>query len=266
MSPAEFRQLAAAASLHTRYIYLHVKGEPLLHPALGELLAIAHEYGLMVNLTTNGVLLPQQKNLLLDSQSLRQTNLSIHGYHEQSHGPLGAWLAVLCDYARQSSAKGRYTVFRFWSLDKARKATGDGARALALLQQEFPRGESLASLSGQRAVQLDERVFVSFEEQFTWPDVKNPDYGTVGSCYGGRAMIGILADGTIVPCCLDGEGVCALGNALETPLATILDTKRYRALAGGFANHQVVEPLCRRCGYRLRFDKTPHTQNELETL
>lgn len=42
---------------YTKYIYLHVKGEPLLHPRIGQLLDIAHEKGFKVNITTNGTLI-----------------------------------------------------------------------------------------------------------------------------------------------------------------------------------------------------------------
>ena len=42
---------------HTEYIYLHVKGEPLLHPELDKLLDISYEKGFKVNITTNGTLI-----------------------------------------------------------------------------------------------------------------------------------------------------------------------------------------------------------------
>ena len=41
MSPTEFRLLAEKLRPATRYLYLHLMGEPLLHPELPALLAIA---------------------------------------------------------------------------------------------------------------------------------------------------------------------------------------------------------------------------------
>lgn len=253
MSPEEFERLAVAVKQHTRYIYLHVKGEPLTHPELAELLGIAQEQGLRVNLTTNALLLPQKTPLLLQSDAMRQTNLSVHGYHPHTHGPLEGWIAALCDYARQSAALGRYTVFRFWTLPENRLPQGSDALAIRLLEQAFPQAEGILAQASRRSMELAKGIFVSFDQQFDWPTLDRPILGTKGICYGARTMVGILADGTVVPCCLDSEAACPLGNAFTQPLGEILASPRYLHMAGSFANRQVVEPLCQRCGYRLKF-------------
>ena len=61
MSPAEFRLLAEKLRPATRYLYLHLMGEPLLPPELPALLAIAGELDFLVNITTNGTLLPRRE-------------------------------------------------------------------------------------------------------------------------------------------------------------------------------------------------------------
>ena len=60
LDPADFRVLAEKLRPWTDYLYLHVMGEPLLHPALGEILDICDALGLRVCVTTNGVLLPSR--------------------------------------------------------------------------------------------------------------------------------------------------------------------------------------------------------------
>ena len=45
MRPEDFRLLAEKLRGHTAYLYLHVMGEPLLHPQLEEILAIARQLG-----------------------------------------------------------------------------------------------------------------------------------------------------------------------------------------------------------------------------
>ena len=64
MSTDEFEKIAAQVVPFTDYICLHVKGEPLMHPWLDDILSIAHQKGLKVNLTTNAVLLPEKQQLL----------------------------------------------------------------------------------------------------------------------------------------------------------------------------------------------------------
>ena len=43
-------------------------------------------------------------------------------------------------------------------------------------------------------------------EKFQWPDIKIDSLGEEVFCYGLRNQIGILVDGTVVPCCLDNNG------------------------------------------------------------
>ena len=60
-------------------------------------------------------------------------------------------------------------------------------------------------------------------------------------------QIGILADGTLVPCCLDHNGDVALGNLLKQSLEEILASPRAQAMIEGFKHHQATEPLCETC-------------------
>ena len=106
--------------------------------------------------------------------------------------------------------------------------------------------------SGQR---LGDKVYLQWGEKFDWPDLSAPDYGEHGFCYGLRDQLGILCDGTVVPCCLDHDGDIPLGNIFTQDMPEILDSPRAKAIYDGFTNRKVVEPLCRRCGYARRFAK-----------
>lgn len=63
----------------------------------------------------------------------------------------------------------------------------------------------------------------------------------------------MLVDGTVVPCCLDGEGVINLGNVHEKSFSEIIEGERANNLVYGFSKREAVEELCRKCGYRQRF-------------
>ena len=79
------------------------------------------------------------------------------------------------------------------------------------------------------------------------------DRGERVFCYGLRDQIGVLADGTVVPCCLDHEGDIALGNLFDSTIDDIMSTKRAQMIYNGFSARKAQEPLCRRCGYARRF-------------
>lgn len=65
MSIDEFSHVIEQVKPLTEFIYLHVKGEPLLHPQLGDILQICHDEGMRVNITTNGTLLKKQLDTLI---------------------------------------------------------------------------------------------------------------------------------------------------------------------------------------------------------
>ena len=80
-----------------------------------------------------------------------------------------------------------------------------------------------------------------------------PDGGEKVFCYGLRDQLGVLCDGTVVPCCLDHEGDIVLGNLFQEDLDAILASPRAQAIYRGFSDGKAAEELCRRCGYARRF-------------
>ena len=55
----------------TKYLYLHVLGEPLLHPKINEFINLASK-NYFVNITTNGYLIKR----IIDNKNIRQINIS----------------------------------------------------------------------------------------------------------------------------------------------------------------------------------------------
>jgi len=62
-----------------------------------------------------------------------------------------------------------------------------------------------------------------------------------------------LVDGTVIPCCLDGEGVVDLGNVFKRPFKEIVEGSRAKAIYDGFSDNKAVEELCRRCSFKEKF-------------
>jgi radical SAM protein with 4Fe4S-binding SPASM domain len=111
------------------------------------------------------------------------------------------------------------------------------------------------NLSEAKALKLGNRVYLNQDYEFQWPDLKAEEDFAKGSCYGLRNQVAILVDGTVVPCCLDGEGIIDLGNIHQEKFSDIIHGERAERIRQGFCNHTVVEELCRKCGYRKRFSK-----------
>ena len=96
---------------------------------------------------------------------------------------------------------------------------------------------------------LCDKVFLEWGEKFDWPDIEGEELGQDHTCYGLRDQIGVLSNGTVVPCCLDADGSIPLGNIFESDLSDILSGERAQALKTSLERRRVTEALCVRCGY-----------------
>lgn len=251
LAEAEFVRLLDKLRPWTDYLYFHLMGEPLLHPNLGRFLALAGERGFRVILTTNGTLLDRTGPVLLAAPALHKVNLSLHSFEANGGTELEDYVNLCARFGREAAVRGVLVNLRLWNGDSAARTgwNAENARILELLARVFPRPWS-PSRTGER---LADRAFLDRAEIFDWPDGSAEGENAAHSCYGLRDQIGVLCDGTVVPCCLDGQGVMALGNIFTTPLPEILQSPRAKAIYDGFSRREAVEPLCRRCGYAARF-------------
>ena len=250
LSPEQFRYLAQKLRPYGQYLYLHVMGEPLLHPQLPQLLDICRELDFRANLTTNGTLLPKKQAQLLAAPALRKVSISLHSFEANAAGDFSAYLSGCTDFAAAKKA-GILTDFRLWNLDGAatRGLHAQNDAILDHLHRVFP-GAWQKNTWGWR---LEDKIFLSYGERFDWPDEHAADHGAAGRCHALSDQLAVLCDGTVVPCCLDHEGTLALGNLFTQELGDILASPRACRIREGFARSERTEPLCRRCGYSERF-------------
>lgn len=244
---------------HTDYIYFHLKGEPMLHPKIGELLDISHAKGFKVNITSNGTLLHKVKDTLLTKPAIRQYNFSLHSFdgHEGSTNK-DAYVTSVLTFVKEAVEQTKAIVsLRLWNLSEDNATNQQRNRnreVLSIIEREF----NLDYLIDEKVVpgsglKIADRIYLNQDHEFQWPDLKEEEDDGVGFCHALRNQAGILVDGTVVPCCLDGEGVINLGNINTTPFSEIVEGERANNLYDGFSRREAVEELCRKCGYRKRF-------------
>ncbi|WP_135555401.1 radical SAM/SPASM domain-containing protein [Paenibacillus cymbidii] len=243
---------------YTNHIYLHVKGEPLLHPRIDELLDESAAKGFRVNITTNGTLIAKNSAKLLGKPALRQINFSLHSFdgHIGSNNREG-YLQAIFAFVREVVKQGVIVSFRLWNLRRDNATNLELQRnreTLSMLEREFGLDyrieEKVIPGSG---VRIAPNVYLNQDHEFEWPSLHAPEDEGRGFCHALRSQAAILSNGTVVPCCLDGEGVIDLGNVHETPFSVIVEGERANRLVDGFSRREAVEELCRKCGYRKRF-------------
>ncbi|MDO5444150.1 MAG: SPASM domain-containing protein [Eubacteriales bacterium] len=241
LSREEFGTLTDALRGKVKYLYFHVLGEPLLHPELPLFIRASADKGFLPMLTTNGTLLPERGEELLDTP-IRKISISMHAPEANGAFASPEYISGCISFVKKAAGNGIISVLRLWNeggLDAGNSAILDA------LHDEFC-GEWKENRSGYR---LADHIYIERGKKFNWPDLNGPELGDCFFCYGLRDQIGILADGTVVPCCLDAEGACPLGNLFETTLEEILISPRAKKLYEGFSSHRAEEKLCRTCGY-----------------
>jgi radical SAM protein with 4Fe4S-binding SPASM domain len=256
-----FRRIIEQVSPLTEQVCFHLMGDPLMHSKLEDLVEICEEYGTKIFFVTNGVLLREKHMEILLRPVFRQVNFSLHSFHDNfpEKDPTD-YLDRIFDYSERALVErpDLYINYRLWNLQDVR---GMGTKNLDILERVQARfstkvhTESL-DVRHRKSRHLRGRLYLHFDTEFTWPSLDLPVLGELGRCHGLSTHFGILVDGTVVPCCLDKEGVIELGNIKDRELSEILESPRATEILNGFRKGKLVEALCQKCQYIERF-KSP---------
>lgn len=235
MSEQEFKIVLKKLERHTKYLYFHLMGEPTMHPQINEFIDIASK-NFYVNITTNGYLI----NKLKDNQNIRQVNISLHSFDERYHKSLESYMNDILETI-ETLEKKTYISLRLWANNKNTEKVLDYLSKNYQTKIEYQDGKKRTTLEGN--------VFLNFDNEFVWPDEERNIEKQNGMCYALRDHIGILVDGTVVPCCLDSKGSIPLGNIFTSTLEEIINSKRYQEMKNNFNENKRCEKLCQNCTF-----------------
>lgn len=246
MSVQEFRIVLEKIMNYTDYIYFHLLGEPLCHPDLETFLKIAEDMNFKVIITTNGTLLSKNKDILLNSNSHYKTVISLHSFEANNNkNSFQEYLKNCFEYAKDAENK-KIVVLRLWNNGGKDSLNNE---ILKVLENYFPK----PWVNERNGTRIGEKIYIQYGDKFDWPTLENNDINEKVFCYGLRDQIGILADGTVVPCCLDNNGEINLGNIFEQDLEEIINSPKAQNIYNEFSNRNACEELCKRCNFVRKF-------------
>lgn len=240
----EFKHILNQIKPYTSYIYLHVQGEPLMHPQLKEFLDLAYNMKFYVHLTTNGTLLHKHL-MLMQHPSIRKLAISLQAIDYSSIG-LEDYFKTLSSLIEQKPSN-QYLELRFWNYNQLQKQS-------SYLYQKLQHHFFFQPTKKPNSFQIQDKVYVHLDSIWQWPSMLDEDQSHIGYCLGAKEMLAILSNGQVTACCMDESGQINFGNIFQQSIKDILASKRYLDMVNGFNKHQVVESLCQKCTYRLRFN------------
>ena len=219
LTAEEFDLLTSKLKGKACFLYFHLMGEPLLHPLLPQFITLARERGFKTVLTSNGTLLHRAMELL--DTLPHKIQLSVHSHESNAQGRLSDYMDEVMRFSTQAAAKGTCMVLRLWNQGGMDQ---ENEEVMSLIENK-EEGQETGNSEEDKSNVKGREVF----------------------CKALIKQIGVLADGSLVPCCLDHNGDVVLGNLFHQSLEDILSSPRATALIEGFKHHHASEALCRDC-------------------
>lgn len=245
MTIEDYKYIINKIKGYTKEIYLHVLGEPLLHPDIIKFIEYASNEGLMVNITTNGYLIDNIENV----DKLRRLNISLHSYNKNYKIDIDKYLDNIfriVDKIRINS----FVSLRLWVGNR------DTDYILNYINNRY--NIDIKKLEDNTKIKISTNLILDTFHEFIWPDLNNIYYSEIGTCKGLIDHIGILSDGTIIPCCLDTMGVINLGNIYQDEMDVVLEKDIVKEMIDGFKRGYKCQKLCRKCCF------LPEKENNLD--
>lgn len=239
-----FKDLVAQLKPYRPSVTLHHSGEPMLHPKLFDFIRISREAGLYTIVVTNASLL-HKDDFRITREGPDAITFSVDGaspgVYEPAHG--GApWETI------------RRNIEEFFKrLDSA----GPTKRVQISMVKNSQKPEEIQEFID--FAKLFPFFAVLIKPAFVWPDGKAvtpvpefPPGQFVFPCGHPWLSPAILADGTVVPCCIDARRLYPVGNIREKPFMDIFNSDRFGLLRRHLMNPQGTPaiPLCDSCGLK----------------
>ena len=230
----EFISILEKIKPYTDYLYFHILGEPLIHPMINEFIDIASN-NFNVQITTNGYLIDRIK----DNKNIRQVNISIHSFDIKYGISIEEYMNNIFKAIDKLISNNTYISLRLWVENK------NQVKIIDMINDYYKCNIDLT----KQSYKINDYLYVKKFREFIWPDLSNNYYEEKGTCYALRDHLGILSNGSIVPCCLDTKGIINLGNIFNDNLDDILKQERVISMQEGFRNCKKKEELCRHCSF-----------------
>lgn len=250
MTLEKFEEVIKKIHKSTKLVTLHVKGEPLLHKDLENILKILEKYNLKTNITTNGTLIKDKLEIIKNSNAVRQINFSLHSM-VQNENINKQYLTDIFESVEE--LKNVIISYRLWNLQNI-KDNNINNSIIKQIEDYYNISNLSKQLLENEFIKLRENTFINQDTEFEWPNINDEPIIEKGRCLALKEQVAILVDGTVVPCCLDNNGDIPLGNIFKETIEEILNKEKSITIKKNFENGVITCKLCKTCGFLKRLE------------
>jgi radical SAM protein with 4Fe4S-binding SPASM domain len=217
-----FKKIVDEICNYTQDIYLHHRGEPLLHPKLFEMIKYAKNKGLKTKLHSNATQLTEEKSIKLLESELDFISFSFDGYTKETYEQM------------RVGAKFDLTLNNIIRFLELKKDFGKSKPYTILQFLDFPDSDITMEVKQNmhdkfRSLPLDEIREIPAHNWGGNVELgqKNSDLSNTNKiCTFPWYSLTILWDGTVTPCPQDFLGEIELGNVTDHSIRTIWNGKK----------------------------------------
>ena len=244
-----FKKIIDEAANFVCDVYLHHRGESLLHPDIFKMIEYAKERKISTRLHTNATLLNEEKSSLLLNSGLDFLSFSFDGYDKEAYegirrgGSFEKTLANIMKFSEMKQnrkSKSPFTVLTVIDFSSKGKKNFNKEKKK---KREFLTRFNSAPLDALR-----------IRRSHNW----GGEYSVNGDSPNGGLLLGfvpctflwyalaIFWDGTVVPCPQDFFGKLALGNVSQNSLRELWNSKKEEFLRENMTrnNYKILSPCC----------------------
>lgn len=241
-----FRRIADDASrIGVKLVFLFLHGEPMLHPRLAQMIRYLKSKGLAFHLTTNGVLLNEEKiRKILGSgvNSADYVSFSILGASKEVHDRI---------FRREHYDKAVENLSLFLSLRKKLRVNGPVIETVFYRMPENAH-EEREFVKKWRGVVDHVRLGGDISQSFSEYKRDGEQLAVrTDTCLNLWQKMTVFWNGDVTMCCEDVDGDWVLGNLSEQSISEIWNSERLLTIKRIHKEKQLKKlPLCYKCDMR----------------
>ncbi len=231
-------------------VLFYFQGEPLLHPRIGQLIQLASRYRLFTSLSTNGLLLSEEKVYELIMAGLMHIRISIDGMSQESYAYYrrGGELSVVLEGIERllhmrKAMRSPYPVVELQMIVFRHNLS----EVPAFLRWARQVGVEAARLKTAQVLTPDAETIAEWipseASRYQQPPTALPN-----SCWRLWRSAEITWDGQLLPCCFDKQAEYTFGKlGEETPFRQLWHSQQAQTFRQKVFTHRQSIDICKNC-------------------